>query len=286
MSEQFSALEILRRSSVFLTNKGIKSAKVDAEWIICNFLKIKKLDIYLNEHVISDEETLNKIRRAISRRAKREPLQHILGYVEFHGNTLKCDKRALIPRFETEQLVDLISSNLPDDFQGSILDFGTGSGAIIISLAKIYPNSKCLGIDKSDNSISLAKENVILNKCDRHVNIINHDWNNSSPCLDRVNVIVANPPYLSEKEWLEAEPEVKNYDPKDALLSQKEGIYDLERIIDIAPSLLCKSGLLALEIGYNQSEHLTTVMNKDFEKIFIKKDFSGKRRFLLAMLKN
>ena len=284
MNEQFSALEILRKSSTFLSKKGIKSAKIDAEWIICNFLKIKKLDIYLDKHVISDEETLNKIRHAISRRAKREPLQHILGYVEFHGIMLKCDKRALIPRFETEQLVDLISSNLPVGFQGSILDFGTGSGAIIISLAKIYPHAKCLGIDKSVNCISLAKENVILNKCDQHVDIIQYDWNNSSIYLDRVNVIVANPPYLSEKEWLDTEPEVKEHDPKDALLSRKEGIYDLEKIIDIAPSLLCKSGLLALEIGHNQSEYLLKMLNKHFRKSFIKKDFTGKRRFLLAML--
>ena len=284
MNEQFSALEILRKSSTFLSKKGIKSAKIDAEWIICNFLKIKKLDIYLDKHIISDEETLNKIRHAISRRAKREPLQHILGYVEFHGIMLKCDKRALIPRFETEQLVDLISSNLPVGFQGSILDFGTGSGAIIISLAKIYPHAKCLGIDKSVNCISLAKENVILNKCDQHVDIIQYDWNNSSIYLDRVNVIVANPPYLSEKEWLDTEPEVKEHDPKDALLSRKEGVYDLETIIDIAPSLLCKSGLLALEIGHNQSEYLLKMLNKHFRKSFIKKDFTGKRRFLLAML--
>ena len=121
MSEQFSVLEILKKSTEFLLKKGISTAKSDSEWILCEFLKIDKIDIYLDNGKITDSKIIDLIRSAVVRRAKREPLQHITGNVDFCSINLKCDTRALIPRYETEQLVDIVAKNIPIKIEEKII---------------------------------------------------------------------------------------------------------------------------------------------------------------------
>ena len=231
MSNQYSALEILKKSTDFLSKRNLKSPKSDVEWIICHYLKIKKLEIYLDQHLITDKQVLDKIRSAVLRRSKREPLQHILGYVEFCNINLMCDRRALIPRFETEILVELIIKKLPKDFSGRITDFGTGSGAILVALAKKFEMANLTGLDKSQDSLNLAQENISLNKCEKNIELVQHNWHTNFSSFKKTDVLVSNPPYLSESEWTDTEPEVKNYDPREALISSNDGKSDVEKII-------------------------------------------------------
>ena len=286
MDNQYSALEILKKSTEFLSKYNVKSPKCDAEWIICHFLKIEKLDIYLDRHLITEKETLDKIRDAILRRSKREPLQYILGKVDFYNITLKCDSRALVPRFESELLVELIIKEHQVNFDGRIIDFGTGTGALIISLAKQFPLATCIGIDKSKDSIELAEENVTLNNCNDNVELIHHDWYQNINSLKKADILVSNPPYLTLDEWSNAEPEVKNHDPKDALIASDGGKTDLKQITSIAPVFLKKSGMIALEFGSGQSDFLIENLKERFYNITIKNDLTGKRRFLVGFLKD
>lgn len=284
MTESYSVLEIYKRSIDYLSKKGIKNPKPDTEWIFKHILRINKIDIFLNNIYVDDLFILKQLRESIIRRGKREPLQHIIGNVEFYNCTIKSDKRALIPRFETESLVDLIVSKLPDDFNGRIVDLGTGSGAIIISLSKKYPHATCIGLDKSVDALSLARENITLNNCGSNVVLRKYDWMKDTMQLEKVDVMVSNPPYLSLDEWSRTEPEVRDYDPKEALVSDKNGYSDLEAILKLAPPLLQKNGLVALEFGNGQAEFLCSKYSYMFDELFIEKDLCGKRRFLLGKI--
>lgn len=286
VSKQFSILELFKRSSEFLTKKGIVSSKVDTEWILSTYLNIDKIDIYLDRKYVDSESQINQIRNAIVRRAKREPLQHILGSVEFCNCTIKSDSRALIPRFETEVLVELIEKRIPKEFNGRILDLGTGSGAILIALSKLYPNAQFVGLDKSDKALSLAKENLKLNECNTNVKLCTYDWHLDSPPEDNFDLLVSNPPYLSHQEWSSCEPEVKKFDPKDALVAENDGMLDLETILRLSNLIVRRGGLVALEFGTGQSDRICSFSKKYFRSVTVENDLTGKRRFFLGILKN
>ena len=284
MNKRFSILELYKKSNDFLTKKGIESSKTDTEWILSKLLDVEKIDIYLDRKYIEEQFLINQIRQAILRRAKREPLQHILGTVEFYNCSIKSDSRALIPRFETELLVELIVKKLPNDFNGRILDLGTGSGAILVALAKEYPYAECVGMDKSANALTLAEENLALNQCSKNVTLSIFDWHSDVFSQKNFDVLVSNPPYLSFKEWMSCEPEVKEYDPQDALVSENDGLLDLETIIKISPEILKEGGLVALEFGYGQSEKLISVSKGFLNEISIANDLNGRRRFFFGRL--
>jgi len=281
MTDSFSVLELFKKSSDFLSNKGIKSHKADAEWIFQEILQIKKIDIFLDQLIINVKEDLNKLREALIRRSKREPLQHIIGHVEFINCTIKADHRALIPRFETESLVEFLAERLPKDFDKEIYDFGTGSGAIIVALAKKYPSSRCIGFDKSKDALSLAMENVQINNCSQNTKIEHFDWTKET-VSKKCNVLISNPPYLSLREWKQCETEVKEYDPKCALISDNEGKKDIDIIMSKIPETLERGGLMALEFGKGQCEYIVNRYEKMFLNLEIKKDLNGVRRFLIG----
>ena len=285
MRESFSVLEIFKKSSKYLQERGIRSFKSDTEWIFTHILKIKRIDIFLDKRFVEIDSEIQKLRDAIIRRGKREPLQHILGNVQFFNCTIKSDKRALIPRFETEKLVEIIVNKFPKDFNGTIVDLGTGSGAIIVSLAKQYPNAQCFGLDKCTDALALAKENIHLNHCHHNVELLKYDWTRDSKDFDRADILISNPPYLSSKEWEMTEPEVMNYDPKSALVSENEGLSDLESIITLSPSILKNDGIIALELGKGQCDNIYKHFDQLFDEITIEKDLNGIRRFMTGRLK-
>ena len=167
----------------------------------------------------------------------------------------------------------------------TISDFGTGSGSIIIALAKYYKYSKCFGIDRCPLALSLAKENVLKNQLESRIDLSEYDWTHQQYNRNNVDLLVANPPYLSEREWDSTEPEVKDYDPKIALVASNSGKSDIEAILKKAPKVLTKSGMLAMEFGLGQSEFITEKCKGLFTDILIKKDLSGIRRFFIGKLK-
>ena len=182
--------------------------------------------------------------------------------------------------------VELIIQNLPSNFSGTISDFGTGSGSIIIALAKYYKHSKCFGIDRCPLALSLAKENILKNQLESRIELSEYDWTHQQYNRKNVDLLVANPPYLSEGEWVCAEPEVKDYDPKIALVASDNGKSDIKAILKIAPSVLAKSGMLAMEFGLGQSDFITEKCQDLFTDILIEKDLSGIRRFFIGKLKD
>lgn len=281
--EFLTCLEVLAKSSDFLRAKGVPSPKCDSEWIVSSILHKKRMELYLYPDEIIGEEELKVIRSLIVRRGKREPLQHILGNVNFAGLTIQCDKRALIPRPETETLVEHILQRIRPSFDGTIVDMGTGSGAILAALCFSLPSATGIGVDKSDEALSLASENLNDLQLIGRTELRQLDWSVQKVTDEKVDLLVSNPPYLKVDEWEYAETEVKEHDPKVALVAEEDGFSELRKIIDISAGILSSGGMLALEFGVSHADQITEALSSGFEDIEILKDLSHYRRFSIAI---
>ena len=277
-------LETLRKAEDFLGRKGFAKPKGEVEHLFAGVLGLKRLDLYLQfERLLTDVEVA-RLRDATVRRATHEPLQHILGTVEFRHLTLKSDKRALIPRPETEELVDLALACFPAEQAVRVLDLGTGSGAIALAIAQERPAWSIDAVDTSDDALVLARENAELTRLAARVHFKKSDWFNA--VADKYDLIISNPPYLTDTEVASAEPEVRLHDPLSALVAPEEGVADLRSILEGAPKFLNPSGWVVLETGITQHASLTEItMRAGLVEGQGSADLSGRPRFWKAQRK-
>jgi release factor glutamine methyltransferase len=276
-------LETLRKAEDFLGRKGFAKPKGEVEHLFAGVLGLKRLDLYLQfERLLTDVE-VTRLRDATVRRAAHEPLQHILGTVEFRHLTLKSDKRALIPRPETEELVDLALACFPAEQAVRVLDLGTGSGAIALAIAHERPAWSVDAVDASDDALALAGENAELTGLATRVSFKKSDW--FSAVTDKYNLIISNPPYLTDAEVATAEPEVRLHDPLSALVASEEGIADLRHILEGAPKFLNSGGSIVLETGIAQHPQLAVISAvAGYGQSEGRADLSGHPRFWLAII--
>jgi release factor glutamine methyltransferase len=277
-----TVLEIIKRTTEFLDKKGVESARLNSELLIGHALGLKRMQLYLQFERPLAEAELEKIRPLVKRRGNREPLQYILGETEFAGVKLKVDRRALIPRPETERLIELIEASLPAA-PTTILDLGTGTGAIALALATKYPGARVLGVDQSAEALALAEENRAALGMAERVQFVASDWFSAVPAGATFQLLVANPPYLSETEVAEAQPEVKDHEPKAALTPGGDGSAALRRILTEAPRHLAPGGLLACETGIAQHPQLLELAATiGYARTQSLPDLTGRERYLLA----
>jgi len=243
-----SVLEVLKKTSEFFAARGIESPRLNAELLVGHALALPRMRLYLEfERPVSDPD-LAAIRELVRRRGRREPLQYVLGSAEFGGLRLKTDSRALIPRPETEFLVETMVARSPAA-PGRILDLGTGSGAIALALAAAFPLARVTAVDASAEALALAAENAAGTGLAGRVEFVRSSWFSALPPDATFDLIAANPPYLSALEVDAAAPEVRDFEPRAALEAPAEGFADLAAIIAGAPAYLAPGGLLALETG-------------------------------------
>lgn len=275
--------EIKQRTEAFFKEKGVPNPKLDTDILIAHSLGIKRLDLYLDLERPLTEAQLADLRPLVKRRANREPLQYIIGAVEFMGLQLKVDARALIPRHETEELVELLRDRVGDNPPRRILDLGTGSGALALALATEYPEAEVVAVDFSAEALSLAKENAEkLGLADR-ITFYEGSWCEPLPAGETFDWIVSNPPYLTEAEMTTAEPEVVGHEPKSALVSGADGLDDIRLIFQQAPKRLNEGGLLALETGIAQEAGLNAMSEAAGLRGESAEDLSGRPRFYFAV---
>ena len=258
--------ETLQSLTVYLWRHGIEHSGTDAEWLLSFVLNCKRLELFLTPDRVLTAEQTERLRALSVRRARREPLQYIVGEVDFFGQKLTVDKRVLIPRPETEELVYQMQQYLTENFfkepSGSpdiadekqkclaILDLGTGSGAIAIALAALFPNVKLTAVDRSAEALAVAEKNSIENNVRERISFVQSNWFlNIKGMFD---VIISNPPYVSEEEYRSLQPEVRCFEPKSALTAGDEGLADLKHILSKAPVFLKRGGLLVMETGCTQ----------------------------------
>lgn len=284
MVEVLTVLDVIRKSAEFLERKQVENSRLNAEWLIAHVLGIGRMELYLQFDRPLQAFELERMRECVARRGKREPLQYVIGQTPFHNITIKCDHRALIPRPETEQLVEQIMDLGPEiDEEISILDLGTGTGAIALALAMHFPRSQVVAIDESAGALELAKENALHCGLQNRVQFVQSNWFDQLDDAGPFDVVVANPPYLTEAELSEAESEVKHFEPVAALVAGNGGLEDLLTIIEGSFSRLKDAGTLWLETGIEQHPALLEACRrKDYSDSEGINDWSGRPRFIRA----
>ena len=254
-------------------------AKNNPELIIALSYLIDKSKsfIYLNQDFILNEETSYDLKIIEQKLAKGEPLQYAIGHWDFFGLDLLVDKRALIPRFETEILVEyILDSSIT---KKSILDIGTGTGAISLALANNLDESKVIGVDISDEALSLANENKKRLALD-NVNFLKSDL--FTNVNEKFDLVVSNPPYISEEDYKSLDKKLF-YEPKTALVGGIDGLDFYKDIIKEASNYLNDDGHLIFEIGYDQKAAINDLLIKsDFKNIDNIKDYNGFDRIVVA----
>ena len=274
-----SILEILNKTTAYFAQKGIPNAKIDAQILVAHALKCKRLELFLRFDEPLTAEKLDTIRDFVRRRARREPLQYILGETEFFGVPIKCDARALIPRPETEELCEILCEQYFPDASAplDILELGVGTGAVSLALKKRYANANVRGADISQDALSLARENAAANGID--VDFFQSNWfENASGKFD---LIFSNPPYLTDAEVASAQPEVSQYEPMKALRSDDDGFADLRKILARAPEFLKDGAIIACECGIAQPEKLAEEFAEVYAQTLWLKDASNRPRFII-----
>ena len=274
-----TVLEVLQATTAYLKKRNVENPRLNAEHLMAHALGRKRIELYLDFERALTETELAPLRGLVKRRSEGEPLQHLLGTVEFCGLTFLCDKRALVPRPETEQLVELVETRI-ENRELRIVDVGTGSGVIALSLAAKMPEAQVLGVDVSEDALALAQENAArLNLSERVQFLKGRLLENIEGAFD---LIVANLPYVSIQDRHTLSLEVL-HDPEVALFAGAQGDELVSKLIDQAQFRLRPGGLLALEIGLGQSEALLSALaEKNYRDISSKNDYNGVTRFLFA----
>ncbi len=248
-------LEVLTKASSHLKEKGVPNPRLDAELLLAHALGLKRLDLYLQFDRPLAETELEVYRDFIRRRSRREPLQHIEGEVAFRELKLKSDRRALVPRPETELILDVLKKHLPSIVRPRILDIGTGTGAIALSIIREFQNAEVCASDISPPCLELTRENARLNELVEPELVLGNLFEPFAR-ERRWHAIVSNPPYIGENEIASLEPEVRDFDPRNALVGGAQG-WELPLILlELALSRLEESGILIMEIGPSQYELL------------------------------
>lgn len=271
MSEVWTTLKVLTWTKEYLAGKGVENARLEAEWLLCEVLSLDRVGLYLNfDKPLSDVE-LTAFRQMVSRRARREPLQHILGTQEFMGLEFKVSPAVLIPRHDTETLLQEALRVVP---QGArVLDIGTGSGCVAISLAKNLPGVTVVSVDISAAALELARQNAT----DNSVEVDFRLGSLFEPVAgETFDLVVSNPPYIPTADIESLEPEVRDFEPRNALDGGTDGLDFYRQIIKTAPEYLAQEGWLLVEVGIGQAADVSQMLAENgFFGIYSAKDLGN-----------
>jgi release factor glutamine methyltransferase len=282
-----TVLEVITATTDYFAKNKIESPRLNIEHLLAHVLGKRRMDLYLEFDRPLEEKELGPLRELVRRRVDGEPLQHLLGTVEFFKLTLRCDKRALIPRPETEQLCELLFAEAKTEAcawaRGHLVDVGTGSGCIALALAAALPEARVTAVDLSDDALALARENAGLTAPAGRVAIMKSDL------LDAVegpvDLLVANLPYVPSAEVPTLQREVLR-DPLSALDGGPDGLSFVRRLLQQAPAKLAPGARIALELALNQPSQLAKELAPDlFTDVQTIKDYGGCERYLFATLR-
>jgi len=279
-------VSILNKTTDFLQKHGVPNAKLDSQLLLSHGLGLKRMDLFLNFDRPLSESELANLRPMVARRAKREPLQHIIGSTSFRGHHIKCDKRALIPRQETELILDILQSvwarliaSIPIEH---ILDIGTGTGAIAIAAA-LELNANVVACDISEEALGLAKENVALHKLEEKISLVKSDLLSNVPTDIKFDALLANLPYIPLSDKNSLQPEVLSGDPHLALFGGTDGLELIRRLLNTCANYLKPNAPIILEIASGQEKILQSENFAGIKWIENRKDYAGQVRFSIFL---
>ena len=281
--ESWTILRMILWSAEYLKNKGVETGRLDAEWLLAAALGVDRLQLYLKYDRPLRSEEREAFKPLLRRRAGREPLQYIIGRTGFRELELKTDPRVLIPRPETEVLVQEVLDWASAGAE-SVWDMGTGAGAVALSLAVEGTWTRVVATDVSPEALSVAADNAERYDLGGHVEFREGSLFEPLEEGERFDVIVSNPPYIAEGEKGELQPEVRDWEPPEALFAGEDGLDVIRQLVAGAPKHLLSGGLLALECGLGQAEGIAADVQATgaFGAVRIRADLTGRPRFVTA----
>ena len=284
MAKSWRVIDLIQWAESFFKKRSFDKPRAEIEWLLCSLLKCNRLDLYLRYDEPLSQSQLDTLRTWVKRRLKNEPLQYISGSCDFYGREFFVTPDVLIPRPETERLIDVALEKISGVKSPKILDIGTGSGCIAITMAKERPDSLVMGLDNCYNAIAVAQKNS------NHLNVLNNsflemDILNSSP-QGMFDLVISNPPYISKKELSGLMKDVIDFEPKIALTDYKDGLSFYKRFAKIAPKIVNKSSFLIFEVGLdNHPQKVHDIFsNLGYRSIEIIKDYNGDNRVMAIQL--
>jgi release factor glutamine methyltransferase len=287
-AQTWTILSLINWATEYLREKNFENPRLNVELLLSHSLQCSRVQLYTSfEKPLSKDELAN-FKQLFQRRLQHEPLQYIIGETEFFGLKFLVDKRVLIPRPETEILVEEVINHCKTFSQNetiNILDIGTGSGNIPVTLAKHISNANIFSIDISNDALELAKENAKRNEVENKIEFLIDDIFILQSKIKNLkfDIIVSNPPYISIEEFETLQPEIKNYEPIIATTDNADGLSFYKRISELGKELLKVNGMVAVEIAYNQSELVKSIFAKaNFKNITSRKDYNGIERVMLC----
>ena len=273
--------QILKEGENFLKKSNIKSPNLDTELILSKIINKKREEILLNSKNKLKNTDLKKFKSYLLRRYHKEPMAYILGYKHFWKHKFLTNKSVLIPRPDTELIVEETLKHLPIDKSKKILDVGTGSGCIVVSLIKERPKCAATAIDISRKALNVAKTNAKLHQVENKIKFINIDIDKYKS--SNYDLIISNPPYINSIELNRLDDDIKLHEPKIALSGGFDGFRDIKKVIIVSKKLLKLNGKLIIEIGHKQKNQSVKILNENGYYINkISKDLAGKDRCIIS----
>ena len=284
MATPWRVIDLIEWAESYFEKKSFEKPRTEIEWLLCSLLDCERLDLYLRYDEPLSKSQLETLRDWVKRRLTKEPLQYITGACEFYGREFIITPDVLIPRPETERLIDIALTKLNAVKSPKILDIGTGSGCIAITMAKERPDAKVVGVDNSIRALKIAERNSIHLEVTEY-SFIEMNILKSTP-KGMFDLLISNPPYISKKEIPELMKDVIGFEPESALTDYSDGLTFYKRFSEIAPKIVHNNSLLILEVGLK--EHPQKVYDIFFDQgytsIELIKDYNGDDRVIVVQL--
>ena len=273
-------IHALQQAESLLLERGIDSPRLSSQLLLAKVLHLSRLDLLLAKERILSSAQLTSFKRLLDRRLAGEPVAYLLGMKEFFGLQFQVDSRVLIPRPETEEMIEHLQRQLDHDASFVFADLGTGSGALAVTIARFFPHSRGLAVDISPEALEVARANARLHDVASRLLFVNTDF--LTPFLPgTLDLIVTNPPYVTEDEYATLSPEVSGFEPRLALVSGPDGLECLRTIEGSARAVLQPGGHLFAEIGWLQGPGARDLF-RSWTACTVLQDLSGKDRILCA----
>ena len=291
-SRQWTILDLVNWTTAYFKSREIDSPRATAEILLAHVLNVRRIDLYLRYDQPLTRNELSVFKSLIQQRAKREPVAYILGAKEFWSLDFRVSKSCLIPRPETECLVEAALLLLPETSSGSdhipaVLELGTGSGAVIVAMAVERPKGIYFASDYCPETVLLAKKNAQIHKAANRIHFFVGDWLSALMPIACFDMILSNPPYICRDQLSSLQPEIFRYEPLRALDGGEDGLCWVKHIICSAHRYLIPGGNLILEIGSEQKEEVTRIARQcgQYEEPVVKKDYAGLDRVVVVRKK-
>jgi release factor glutamine methyltransferase len=273
-------IDIINWGEKYFKSKGFENPKQEIEWLLCDLLNYKRIDLYLEfENTISDSK-LDQLKGWVKRRRTREPLQYITGQTQFYGYPFKVSPDVLIPRPETERVVDVVLHTIGNITKPRILEVGSGSGCMAVSIGAEKQNAYILSIDISKPAIDQARKNADLNAT-TNVDFMVLDFLKELP-EGQFDLLVSNPPYIPLNEFGTTMPEIHNHEPQIALTDNRDGLTFYQRFAEVAKELVKPGGWVIMEVGLGDhpAKAMEIFQSGGYKNLGLITDFNGDERVL------